>query len=278
MSTRNIVIIVGISLVAGFAAATWMSDDPDQETEPVGAQLPEVPAFDSAAPVEERLAALEEALGIERQARQLLQEEVLVLNDELEGFRQTDGGQLLQAASETVAAEREEERRQGRERNRRERRQERLVNAGFTEAEAERILMRESELQMEALQARYDAQRAGEPVSNFGSRTDAANTLRAELGDAGYERYLEANGRPTAIAISTVFEGSPAVAAGLLPGDQITRYDGRRVFNMNEITTLTMQGQAGENIVVDIMRDGVLMQVSMPRGPLGITGGRRYRR
>ena len=156
--------------------------------------------------------------------------------------------------------------------------QDHLVNAGFTESEADWILKRESELQMEALQARYDAQRSGEPVGRFGSRTSASNTLRQELGDEGYERYLTANGRPTAVAVSSVFEGSPALAAGLQPGDQITRYDGQRVFNMNEITTLTMQGQAGENVVVDIMRDGVLMQVSMPRGPLGVTGGRRYRR
>ena len=189
-----------------------------------------------------------------------------------------DVEQLLQAAANTFVEEREQPERQNDRRSRRERRQQHLVNAGFTDAEAEWILTRESELQMEALQARYDAQRAGEPASRLASRARAADTLRGELGDEGYERYLIANGQPTSIAISSVFEGSPALAAGLQPGDRITRYDGRRVFNMNEITALTMQGQAGENVVVDIMRDGVLMQVSMPRGPLGVTGGRRYRR
>jgi hypothetical protein len=36
-----------------------------------------------------------------------------------------------------------------------------------------------------------------------------------------------------------------------------------------------MEGSAGENVVVNIIRDGVPMQVVIPRGPLGINTGRR---
>ena len=46
---------------------------------------------------------------------------------------------------------------------------------------------------------------------------------------------------------------------------------------MTDLTRQTMDGAAGENIVVDIMRDGNPMQIVMPRGPVGITGGRRRR-
>ncbi len=46
---------------------------------------------------------------------------------------------------------------------------------------------------------------------------------------------------------------------------------------MDEIVELTMSGAAGENVIVDISRDGVPMQISLPRGPLGVTGGRRFR-
>ena len=155
---------------------------------------------------------------------------------------------------------------------------ERFVAAGFTAGEAEWIMRRESELQMEALQARYEARRSGEPMEFFGSRNYANNTLREELGDGDYERYLQANGRPTRVSVTSIIDGSPALAAGLQPGDQIVSYDGRRVFSMDEIVALTMQGEAGQNVVVDIQRDGIPMQVAMPRGPLGITGGRRFRR
>jgi len=44
---------------------------------------------------------------------------------------------------------------------------------------------------------------------------------------------------------------------------------------MTDLTRQTMAGTAGHNIVVDIMRDGNPMQIVMPRGPVGITGGRR---
>ena len=271
-------LVIGLSLAAGFAAASYLAGS-RQDTAPAAPAAVYVPpAFDSSAPVETRVEALEQALNVERHARQLLQEEVMILTDTIDALR---AGDVAAAEPELrqVQSLPEQNSRRGRDpEERRLRRAESLVAAGFSVSEAESILRRESELQMEALQARYDAQRSGESTAGLRTREFLTNTLRQELGDTGYERYLEANGRPTAISISTVFEGSPALAAGLQPGDQITRYDGRRVFNMNEITTLTMQGQAGERVAVDIVRDGVLMQVSIPRGPMGVTGGRRFRR
>ena len=57
----------------------------------------------------------------------------------------------------------------------------------------------------------------------------------------------------------------------------IVRYDGQRVFNMNEISAVSLEGIAGENVVIDVLRDGSPMQFSIPRGPLGVAGGRRRR-
>ncbi len=140
------------------------------------------------------------------------------------------------------------------------------------------IVQRESELQMDAIRERYDAERSGEDYDYFGSRDASRQVLRDELGDADYERYLEANNRSTSITVSSVFESSPAQSAGLQPGDEILRYDGERVFNMTDLTRQTMDGGvAGDNVVVDIMRNGIPMQVVMPRGPLGVSGGRRSR-
>ena len=266
---------VVVALIVGAALAQRLSST---SPERVAASL----AFDQTAPVEARLAALEESLAIERQARQLLQEEVMVLTDELERLQVPATGQAPGAQTDRVAAgaveDAEPVERRGRFERRAERLRQRLVSAGFTEADANWILRRESELQMEALNDRYAARRAGENASaTFGGRSTQA-ALRQELGEARYEQYLEASGRPTRIAISSVFEGSPALAAGLRPGDEIVNYDGRRVFAMSEVTGLTLEGAVGEPVPVDILRDGVLMQVSIPRGPLGVTGGRRYRR
>ena len=38
-----------------------------------------------------------------------------------------------------------------------------------------------------------------------------------------------------------------------------------------ELRNGTMQGQPGEDVVIEIERDGVRMQLALPRGPIGIT-------
>ena len=236
--------------------------------------------FDVNQPVAERVAALEKAVSDERAARQLLQEEVFYLTSELERLGDTGGADAVQgedagaSAPETSqpAMSRAEARQR---RNSPEGRIEALIEAGFLPSQAEAITRREQELQMAALQQRFDAERSGEPVDWRENRTLTSDTLREELGDADYERYLAANGRSTRISVSSVIESSPAQTAGLRPGDEIVNYDGQRVFSMTDLNRQAMGGEPGETVVVDVMREGNLVQVAMPRGPLGITGGRR---
>jgi membrane-associated protease RseP (regulator of RpoE activity) len=75
----------------------------------------------------------------------------------------------------------------------------------------------------------------------------------AELGDDDYERYLSANGRPTSVGVSSVIGSSAAQTAGLQAGDEITRYDGARVYSMTDITKVTMTGEPGQNVVIDVV-------------------------
>ena len=231
---------------------------------------------------EDRIRALEQAIGDERYARQILQEEVWYLSEELQRFSDAAGpetasggdtGEAAEADADARSARRQEYRR----RNTIEGRIETLVEAGFLPSQASMIVQRESELQMEAIEARYEAERSGDPAAYWRNRNSSNEVLRQELGDADYERYLAANGRPATVTVSSVIESSPAQSAGLLPGDEIVRYDGERVFSMTDLTQQTMNGEAGQNIVVDILRNGQPMQVVLPRGPVGISGGRRRR-
>jgi TolA-binding protein len=272
---KTTVIAVIVSSFAAFAAATWVYA-------PTSPERPAAPAtsFDTELPPDERIAALEQAVGQERMARQLLQEEVLYLNDELnelmvatERQPETTREERPERRSE---ASREERRQMFARRNSPEGRAERLVDAGIEPGLASWIVQREEELQMESLRARFEAGQSGEP-SDFYREQTTTNTLREELGDPDYERYLGANGRATSVGIGSVIGSSPAQNAGLRPGDEITGYDGQRVFTMTDINLASLDGPAGQNVVIDIVRDGMPMQVALPRGPLGITGSRNRR-
>jgi C-terminal processing protease CtpA/Prc len=241
-----------------------------------------VSSFDAGQPVEDRIAALERAVSDERFARQVLQEEVFYLTSELEQFSNarlfpTDEAVASAASEEEESESRSSRREAWRRRNSIEGKMEALIEAGFLPSQASMIVQRESELQMESIKARYEAEKSGDSSEYWRNRTSSSETIRQELGDADYERYLVANGRSTNVSVSSVIESSPAQSAGLQAGDEIVRYAGERVFSMTDLTRETMNGIAGQNVVVDIMRNGNPMQIVMPRGPVGISGGRRSR-
>lgn len=275
----RIIIAVVISAAAAFAAAAWIYTA-DKAPESAATVPGGAASFDAGLPLEERVAALEQAVSDERFARQLLQEEVFYLTSELERFSgDSDFGRVEESRAEQTEEDLSDSRVSRREafrrRNSPEGRMQALIDAGFLPSQASMIVQRESELQMEAIRARYEAERSGDMTDFFRSRNATSQALREELGDADYERYLVANDRSTSITISSVIESSPAQSAGLQPGDQIVRYDGERVFDLNDISRQAAQGEPGQNIVVDIMRNGTPMQMVLPRGPIGITGGRR---
>jgi hypothetical protein len=191
-----------------------------------------------------------------------------------------DGPRVLSgqvARAEAAAAERRPDRRATRDfasmlRNFQDRRLTGLIDGGFSEDEARRIMKQESEAQYEAMQAVHDAQRNGEVIDPSSVMGGPQSLLREELGDSDYERYLQALGQPTAVQVTQVLEGSPGSRAGLQAGDQIVSYNGERVFNVSDLRELTLQGNVGEDVIIQIDRDDVRMQLSVPRGPVGITG------
>lgn len=274
----RIIAAITISLIAGFAAAVWlMRDGPAGEFE--SQTNLDAGTRQSSATIEERLLSIEQVTAEEREARLILEDQLQALIEEIERI-DAAGPRVIAdqaAAADDATARRQPEQRARRDfvsvvRNFQERRLNDLVEGGFSEDEARRILKQESEAQYKAMQAAHDAQRRGDVVDSLSAMSRPQSLLRSELGDADYERYLQAQGQATSIQVTRVLDSSPGSLAGLQAGDQIVSYDGERVFDVNELRELTLQGRAGEDVVIEIERDGVRMQLNVPRGPVGING------
>jgi len=276
---KKLPIAIVASLLAGLAMGAWLLKAID--VEPNSSGVPDGAVyFDTSAATDERIRALEVAVGQERNARQLLEEELRVILDELDRINAVSE----QAEQQRVANSRSESDAQDFLDTVQQRREERfspqgrtqaLIDAGFAPDRTALILQREAELQMEAMQARFEARRTGVPINRDDVSANPGAKLRSELGDAEYAMYLQANNRPISVGVGSVLESSPAQSAGLQVGDRIISYDGQRVFNVFDLNAQTIQGAPGQNVVINIERDGVPMQIVLPRGPLGITGGRR---
>jgi len=79
---------------------------------------------------------------------------------------------------------------------------------------------------------------------------------------------------PTSVGVASVLQNSPGASAGLRAGDRITSYGGERVFNIRDLNGLTVVGNEGESVLIEAHRNGETVQITIPRGPIGITGGR----
>jgi hypothetical protein len=283
---KTIALVVA-GLAAGFAVAYW-TKDPPSVAEPVAVDGFNAATSQAAAgSVPARIAELESALDSEIEQRAALEQRVADLGAALEELR---GGMSERRGSEArstgaVIAVQEGTPPFGsgpsgprgfRGPETTERRVERLVDGGFSPDRAAWIEKRTSELAMQAIQAQYQRRRGDtvDPALLEGSQ----QTLRKELGDDEYERYLTALGRPTKVGVFNVIPSSPAEQAGLRAGDEILTYGGTRVFDMRELNELTVEGTPGQPVVLDVQRDGQNLQLVLPRGPIGIGGGPFNRR
>ncbi len=271
---KKVSIAVGISLVAGFAAAaialraTDSGSTTQQSVDPAS-------QFDETAATDERIRALENAVSEERQARQLLEDELFFLFTEIDRLEDIVGNRDNSGETQDIEEVRSSvELRRFRDNRSAIGQRDSLIAAGFAPNRADWILQRESELRYESMQARFEARNSGTPQDFFDAALNSESMLRAEIGDAEYEMYLEANDRPTAVSISNVMASSPGERAGLQFGDQIVSYDGQRVFSTWELVQRTMGGGDEGTVVIDLLRDGAPMQIVLPRGPIGVEVGR----
>ena len=150
-----------------------------------------------------------------------------------------------------------------------------LVKAGIDEELAADIIRRRNEMDMKILELRDRASRDGyidteRYARELNELREQDISLRDEIGDEYYDRYLHASGQGNRVKVASVMMGSPAEMSGMKDGDLILNYDNRRIFNWNELQDATSGGERGEYVNVAVLRNGQLVNLWMPRGPLGV--------
>ncbi len=150
---------------------------------------------------------------------------------------------------------------------------ERLQQAGLTTEEFDFLRQRAEQTFLDGFEQDWAARRerflADPPPPN------GRDLMREELGDSAYDRYLYASGYPNRVVVGNVVAGSAAERAGLQQGDVLLSYNSERLFSFEDLRTASYRGEMGESVLLEVQRgDGQRVQIAMPRGPMGVSGGR----
>jgi membrane-associated protease RseP (regulator of RpoE activity) len=95
-------------------------------------------------------------------------------------------------------------------------------------------------------------------------------TLREELSLEDYDRYLYASGKKNRARVVDVISRSPGALAVFAVGDIILSYDGKRVFNVEEVRKLSSAGRRGDSVSVEVTRGDSTTVLDIPQGPIGL--------
>lgn len=94
-------------------------------------------------------------------------------------------------------------------------------------------------------------------------------SLKAEMTEEQYDRSLYASGMPNRLVITAITPNSPAQDAGLVVGDIIISFNGKRVFNWVDLR-ISSQATTPELVSIELQRNEEIFQAWVPLGPLGI--------
>ena len=281
VTRTSVALILAVGAVAAAIGAN-VSLLPRSEPEPLGDTAAENTgrlaggAADTADP--EMLDSVYDLLDREVDARLRLEDEVAALRAEVESLRARVGGETERSAatasppsSNTVRAVPRNVDREARDVT-----EASFLAAGFTAPEASYYKELTDQNTMARLYLRDQATREGWYRSDryfqaLEQLPGNLTTMRDNMDDDTYARYLFALGRPNQVRVTRVITGSAAETAGLQAGDVIRSYDSSRLFTNRALRTATRAGEAGELVPVEIVRKDQTMQVYLPRGPLGVS-------
>jgi len=148
-----------------------------------------------------------------------------------------------------------------------------LLAAGFSQERLDWLEHRRNELLAQFEQAENKRKEQGLPpdLLSFSVSFDKDLILQSEMSDEEYMSYRQARGDAVAITVTRVLPGSNADLAGVQQGDQIVRYDSKRVFDDRVLNLMASDASAGP-ATLEVVRNGQTMMLTLPKGPTGIGG------
>ena len=270
MQERRVLILLaaGFIVLVGVAGVWLWRDVPSPEHQTPPGREPGQPHSLREGPDTE-LEALREALRIEAEARAKLEQAVEALRAEVDWLGREVWTEE-EAAADKIPADTESGRptpkaQEGFD-------EEALVQVGVDAEEAAWLHERSDEFEMGKLYLVDRATREGwllTPRYRLAAK-GLDRELHNELGEELYDRLLYATGQKNRVAVRYVLKQSPAEEARIQAGDVILRYDDTRVFNAYDLMRATTQGEAGDPVPVELLRESKTMRVYLPRGPIGV--------
>jgi len=150
-----------------------------------------------------------------------------------------------------------------------------LIDAGIDPNVADDILRRINQQYYRRLELQNLIQRGISPgTQQYREELRELNrniiSLRSELGDDRFDKYLFVSGQNNRMKVASVINGSPAESSGFQEGDAILSYDNKEILNLSDMRKATLTGEIGQFATVGILRDGMPMSLTVPRGTLGL--------
>ena len=90
------------------------------------------------------------------------------------------------------------------------------------------------------------------------------------LDDDIYDKYLFSTEQNNRVVVTSVMTGSPAEQMGVLKDDIIMSYANQKILNWHDLRRLTSEGESGEYVNLLVLRNEQLINILVPRGPLGV--------
>ncbi|HEX2484475.1 MAG TPA: hypothetical protein VHQ66_04195 [Myxococcota bacterium] len=154
----------------------------------------------------------------------------------------------------------------------------RLAKAGLAERDVEDLQRLFEDTELQRLYLRDQATREGWPDGRLAQELAALDrrlhSVRQDYGEAAYDWFLYAAGRPNRVKVEGVLGGSAGSDIGLRAGDYIYAYGGERMFQPWSVVQSTQSGRLGETVDVEVDRGGERLRFRVPRGPIGVRIGR----
>jgi hypothetical protein len=150
-----------------------------------------------------------------------------------------------------------------------------LLRAGVTGDVADDLIWRRAQVSLDRLDLRDQAIREGWlNTDRYREELRKINeqrvSMRDEIGVDAYDRYLFETGQDNRVLVDSVIPGSAGEDSGMLPGDVIERYGDQPVYDFSDLRTATSDGERGELVPVTVRRGRELVELLLPRGPIGI--------